>query len=361
MEKGLGFFGKCLFVSLGIFIGFLNTFKIGFNLDLLQIIVPEGASKILGTLRVTTIQFLVGFLTSFSISATRDLSYIKKFWADILENPSHTYLLLSGVLGAFSVAGSVIAVNLIGFSLFIVISVGSQLICCVILDSTGCCFANKRINVLNWFTFIGIFILIGGILLINFNDFNDSYSSDATFGMIVSLISGPLIAIQSSFNQKVSRILDSKLSATCISMFSGMLVFSIIFIFSFLYEPLTVNIDHYAIIYSWFGPGVLSFVVVGLGLIYVPSVIGLVQGFCAFICGSNFGALIMDELGLFSKREPATLLRILGVCVVFVGISILTLGRNMEATELPDYDTHSASDAHGDAIEIQNKKHTPEI
>ena len=145
----------------------------------------------------------------------------------------------------------------------------------------------------------------------------------ATLSLLLALVAGVLLAVQAPTNAILSKASGSPVMAAFISFLVGSLALGAVTLATSgkLFAPGLRQVPWYA----WIG-GIYGAVFVAVAAFAAPR-IGVGVLLTAAVAGQLVAAIVLDHYGLLGlARHPATLTRIAGVLLVFVGAWLVRAG-----------------------------------
>ncbi|WP_086428396.1 DMT family transporter [Staphylococcus cornubiensis] len=145
--------------------------------------------------------------------------------------------------------------------------------------------------------------------------------------LILGLVAGGVIPVQTSINSRLSRYTHSSLYASAISFTVGTLLLVIL---NFILNPhlfTTEVFQHYHFNYYWYVGGLMGVIYLTGNMILLPR-IGASLTVVTTITGQIFMSVLIDTFGWFNVDiQPLHLLKVLGIVLLLIGIILMNLQR----------------------------------
>lgn len=145
----------------------------------------------------------------------------------------------------------------------------------------------------------------------------------ATLSLLLALAAGVLLAVQAPTNAILGKASGSPIMAAFVSFLVGSLALGAVTLATSgkLFAPGLRQVPWYA----WIG-GIYGAIFVAVAAFAAPR-IGVGVLLTAAVAGQLVAAIVLDHYGLLGlARHPATLMRIAGVLLVFVGAWLVRAG-----------------------------------
>ncbi|ELH1863331.1 DMT family transporter [Staphylococcus pseudintermedius] len=146
--------------------------------------------------------------------------------------------------------------------------------------------------------------------------------------LILGLVAGAVIPVQTSINSRLSRFTQSSLYASAISFTVGTLLLVIL---NFILNPHLLTAEafgHYHFDYYWYVGGLM-------GVIYLTGNMILLPRICASltvvttITGQILMSMLIDTFGWFNVDVQALhVMKVLGIVLLLIGIILMNLQKN---------------------------------
>ena len=152
------------------------------------------------------------------------------------------------------------------------------------------------------------------------------HSGTFLIAILIGLGTGALLGAQPSANGYLGRHVAHPLQASTISFASGTALLVLVTLCLGHFPPrLTVSFSSMPW-WAWIG-GAIGTVMVTSSLFFVPR-IGSLAWFSLVITGQVVAALVLDHFGwMGNPKQPPNLLRLMGACMLIVGILCITYSR----------------------------------
>lgn len=145
--------------------------------------------------------------------------------------------------------------------------------------------------------------------------------------LILGLVAGGVVPVQTSINSRLSRYTHSSLYASAISFTVGTLLLVIL---NFILNPHLFTTDvfqHYHFNYYWYVGGLMGVIYLTGNMILLPR-IGASLTVVTTITGQIFMSVLIDTFGWFNVDvQPLHLLKVLGIVLLLIGIILMNLQR----------------------------------
>lgn len=228
--------------------------------------------------------------------------------------------------------------------MFFVLLVAGQLFASLLLDAFGWFGAKKEPTTklklaAIALTYTGAALSVIERLISTFDGSDESVSPAlvAPFALF-AFVGGACLPFQGAINGKLSKKLPSRLHATFVSFLVGTVGCLIGLAVSLLIDsaPLTSFSDNAATTAWWNWMGGPFGILVVVAAIVGPMLIGFANYFVCVIAGQLVFSLLFDHFGMLGFAEnKATALRIVGVCIVLVGVVFLQYVKKRQARIVP--------------------------
>ncbi|WP_412518685.1 DMT family transporter [Staphylococcus simulans] len=153
------------------------------------------------------------------------------------------------------------------------------------------------------------------------------------FLFLLGLVAGMVVPVQTSINTKLVRYTHSSFYSSAISFSVGALF---LFVVNLMMSPGRFTPSFFAgqsLNYTWFVGGLLGVLFLTGNLLLFPK-LGASLTVIITIAGQIIMGVMIDTFGwLGAKTEPFTLLKLLGVILLFIGIIVMNYVRNQPKAE----------------------------
>ncbi|MHA7777994.1 DMT family transporter [Roseibium sp. M-1] len=140
--------------------------------------------------------------------------------------------------------------------------------------------------------------------------------------MLTIFAIGIFFSLQPAVNGTVAKLLGSPLSAAIVSVTITWI--ALILIYPFFGEP--VRASGVVRLPWWIGLGGIAGVLIVLGGATLAPMTGAALFFVCLIAGQLMGSALIDHMGAFGMLErPMSLLRVIGLILVFAGVMLVRL------------------------------------
>ncbi|EGQ3430379.1 DMT family transporter [Staphylococcus pseudintermedius] len=146
--------------------------------------------------------------------------------------------------------------------------------------------------------------------------------------LILGLVAGAVIPIQTSINSRLSRFTQSSLYASAISFTVGTLLLVIL---NFILNPHLLTAEafgHYHFDYYWYVGGLMGVIYLTGNMILLPR-IGASLTVVTTITGQILMSMLIDTFGWFNVDVQALhVMKVLGIVLLLIGIILMNLQKN---------------------------------
>lgn len=146
--------------------------------------------------------------------------------------------------------------------------------------------------------------------------------------LILGLVAGAVIPVQTSINSRLSRYTQSSLYASAISFTVGTLLLVIL---NFILNPHLLTADafgHYHFDYYWYVGGLMGVIYLTGNMILLPR-IGASLTVVTTITGQILMSVLIDTFGWFNVDvQPLHVMKVLGIVLLLIGIILMNLQKN---------------------------------
>ncbi|EJG5106771.1 DMT family transporter [Staphylococcus pseudintermedius] len=146
--------------------------------------------------------------------------------------------------------------------------------------------------------------------------------------LILGLVAGAVIPVQTSINSRLSRFTQSSLYASAISFTVGTLLLVIL---NFILNPHLLTAEafgHYHFDYYWYVGGLMGVIYLTGNMILLPR-IGASLTVVTTITGQILMSVLIDTFGWFNVDVQALhLMKVLGIVLLLIGIILMNLQKN---------------------------------
>ncbi|EQA7716692.1 DMT family transporter [Staphylococcus pseudintermedius] len=146
--------------------------------------------------------------------------------------------------------------------------------------------------------------------------------------LILGLVAGAVIPVQTSINSRLSRFTQSSLYASAISFTVGTLLLVIL---NFILNPHLLTAEafgHYHFDYYWYVGGLMGVIYLTGNMILLPR-IGASLTVVTTITGQILMSMLSDTFGWFSVDVQALhVMKVLGIVLLLIGIILMNLQKN---------------------------------
>ncbi|EGQ0320619.1 DMT family transporter [Staphylococcus pseudintermedius] len=146
--------------------------------------------------------------------------------------------------------------------------------------------------------------------------------------LILGLVAGAVIPVQTSINSRLSRFTQSSLYASAISFTVGTLLLVIL---NFILNPHLLTAEafgHYHFDYYWYVGGLMGVIYLTGNMILLPR-IGASLTVVTTITGQILMSMLIDTFGWFNVDVQALhVMKVLGIVLLLIGIILMNLQKN---------------------------------
>ncbi|EPO5872106.1 DMT family transporter [Staphylococcus pseudintermedius] len=146
--------------------------------------------------------------------------------------------------------------------------------------------------------------------------------------LILGLVAGAVIPVQTSINSRLSRFTQSSLYASAISFAVGTLLLVIL---NFILNPHLLTAEafgHYHFDYYWYVGGLMGVIYLTGNMILLPR-IGASLTVVTTITGQILMSMLIDTFGWFNVDVQALhVMKVLGIVLLLIGIILMNLQKN---------------------------------
>ncbi|MDT0941157.1 DMT family transporter [Staphylococcus pseudintermedius] len=146
--------------------------------------------------------------------------------------------------------------------------------------------------------------------------------------LILGLVAGAVIPVQTSINSRLSRFTQSSLYASAISFTVGTLL---LLILNFILNPHLLTAEafgHYHFDYYWYVGGLMGVIYLTGNMILLPR-IGASLTVVTTITGQILMSMLIDTFGWFNVDVQALhVMKALGIVLLLIGIILMNLQKN---------------------------------
>ncbi|MDF0224422.1 DMT family transporter [Staphylococcus pseudintermedius] len=146
--------------------------------------------------------------------------------------------------------------------------------------------------------------------------------------LILGLVAGAVIPVQTSINSRLSRFTQSSLYASAISFTVGTLLLVIL---NFILNPHLLTAEafgHYHFDYYWYVGGLMGVIFLTGNMILLPR-IGASLTVVTTITGQILMSVLIDTFGWFNVDVQALhVMKVLGIVLLLIGIILMNLQKN---------------------------------
>ncbi|MDF0012634.1 DMT family transporter [Staphylococcus pseudintermedius] len=146
--------------------------------------------------------------------------------------------------------------------------------------------------------------------------------------LILRLVAGAVIPVQTSINSRLSRFTQSSLYASAISFTVGTLLLVIL---NFILNPHLLTAEafgHYHFDYYWYVGGLMGVIYLTGNMILLPR-IGASLTVVTTITGQILMSVLIDTFGWFNVDVQALhVMKVLGIVLLLIGIILMNLQKN---------------------------------
>lgn len=147
---------------------------------------------------------------------------------------------------------------------------------------------------------------------------------------ILGLVAGMVVPFQTSINSRLSMYTRSSFYASTISFATGMLFLILI---NIIVNPHVFTADFYAnqsLSYVWFVGGIIGVIFLTGNLLLLPR-LGASLTVVMTIAGQIIMGVLIDTFGWFgANHEPFTVVKSLGIIILFIGILLMNYTRKTQ-------------------------------
>ncbi|HEC2146860.1 TPA: DMT family transporter [Staphylococcus delphini] len=146
--------------------------------------------------------------------------------------------------------------------------------------------------------------------------------------LILGLVAGAVIPVQTSINSRLSRYTQSSLYASAISFTVGTLLLVIL---NFILNPHLLTAEafgHYHFDYYWYVGGLMGVIYLTGNMILLPR-IGASLTVVTTITGQILMSMLIDTFGWFNVDvQTLHVMKVLGIVLLLIGIILMNLQKN---------------------------------
>ncbi|TRN40362.1 EamA-like transporter family protein [Staphylococcus pseudintermedius] len=155
--------------------------------------------------------------------------------------------------------------------------------------------------------------------------------------LILGLVAGAVIPVQTSINSRLSRFTQSSLYASAISFTVGTLLLVIL---NFILNPHLLTAEafgHYHFDYYWYVGGLMGVIYLTGNMILLPR-IGASLTVVTTITGQILMSMLIDTFGWFNVDVQALhVMKVLGIVLLLIGIILMNLQKNAKQLAQSDH------------------------
>ncbi|EHT3655711.1 DMT family transporter [Staphylococcus pseudintermedius] len=146
--------------------------------------------------------------------------------------------------------------------------------------------------------------------------------------LILGLVAGAVIPVQTSINSRLSRFTQSSLYASAISFTVGTLLLVILNFILNLHLLTAEAFGHYHFDYYWYVGGLMGVIYLTGNMILLPR-IGASLTVVTTITGQILMSMLIDTFGWFNVDVQALhVMKVLGIVLLLIGIILMNLQKN---------------------------------
>lgn len=143
--------------------------------------------------------------------------------------------------------------------------------------------------------------------------------------LILGLIAGSVVPIQTSINSKLSLYTHSSFYASAISFSTGTLWLIIVNLIMNLHVFSIASFRHYQIDYYWYVGGLMGVIFLTGNLLLLPK-IGASLTVVTTIAGQILMSVVIDSFGWFNVDiKPLSILKTFGIILLLIGIILMNI------------------------------------
>lgn len=262
-------------------------------------------------------------LLALKSSAPAPISSNAEFSAKLRSAPFWVWL--GGAVSAYTFTAGIVVSASVGVALTSLMIMVGHIATAVAVDLCG--LSGQQYRAFTRSRFHGLVLVVFGAAMTATDQATTDVGAEAAWRLLLNLgvllLVGVCIPAMGLINGRLTDVLGHPLRAACVS---DALTACILFCASSAMAS-RHGMPHDLLngpLWHWLGgPCTACFTCI---IIIVPKYIGMSAYSCCFIAGEQFFGLLVDELGLFMVQRPATLQRVLGVCVAVVGALLYQSG-----------------------------------
>lgn len=271
------------------------------------------------------ISFTVGLLLLLITAlVTRQSLILTK--GDFTNNP--WWIWIGGILGLLGMTAFIILFPILGSVQTSVLTIFGQILMGVLIDQFGWLYSPQKS--LTWLRFLGVVLMIAGVLLANLehrapmDKGKQPKIKHRLFWQIIAILTGVVMAVQSSINGHLGTVLHSSLFAVIVS-FTVSLFFLILFLLLSRAHWSNLKAIVPALhVHWWLILGGLLGILFSLSTAWLVPILGTGEVVVFSLFGQLLFSTLIDQFGLFeSKKKAITRQKIIGLILLFVGVLLL--------------------------------------
>lgn len=237
------------------------------------------------------------------------------------------WIWLGGFCGVFGMTAFILLFPVLGSVQTSLLAVGGQIIMSLLVDQFGWFYS--PVHRLNIWRLCGILFLLTGVLLTSFSSKEASTHQNNISGyhfwwQLLAVITGMVMAVQSSINGHLGIILHSSLYAVTISFTISLILLNLLLVSQHIsYCNLTgiVTGIHY---HWWLLLGGLLGILFSFSSAWLVPVLGTGTVVISSLFGQLTFSVIIDQWGLFGASvKPVSVTKLSGLVVALLGIVLI--------------------------------------
>lgn len=266
------------------------------------------------------------FLALITIVLDHSLTFSKTLFTS-----QPVWIWIGGFLGVIYLTSNILLFPKLGSVQTVIFPIMGQIIMGLVIDSFG--LFDSIHKPLSLTRFFGALLVVGGVICtvamdniihkLHHQSLSEPKKSGLMIWRIAGIIAGMLGASQTAINGHLGVVLHSSVKAAFISFFVGTIALIVIVLITHpalkLDRPKSGNPW-----WMWLG-GLIGALFV-FGNAYLVPIIGTGLAVVIILVGQMTGSLLVDQFGLLqSKKNPVSLVQIVGILIMIAGVALIRL------------------------------------
>lgn len=272
------------------------------------------------------ISFAIGWLALIIIMAITKQSFALT-GSEFSHNPD--WIWCGGFLGVVGMTAFILLFPVLGSVQTSLLTIFGQILMGVLVDQFGWLYSPQK--TMNWQRYLGVILLIAGVLLANYhrqtqmNKNDRPHVSHRLFWQAFAVVTGMIMAIQSSVNGHLGTVLHSSVFAVTISFSVSLLCLLVGLCLARTDWRNLLNVVPAVKRQWWVIIGGFLGILFSLSSAWLVPIIGTGEVVVFSLFGQLLFSTLIDQWGLFgAQQKPVSRQKVLGLLLLLAGVLLIS-------------------------------------